>query len=281
MKKVIVLILILSCAFFYQMQIFSDSDSGFRTENNPEEKSRREISAIMQIYGKYINRTIKMADDTIFIINGSRIYYKNGKMLARENLSKEKNYASVFYEYKKGEMAKIPTLNEDILKQSRDFWDNIFGTEEMQIRKHCQLISFLDHKTFVNNICVEALRNIEKEIMNAARTGKEVQRYLDELYIFYSFQQKQVIGSKNQSFHSYGLALDLVPKSYKGKHVYWKWSRVLDRQNWFRIPLKRRWHPPQEVIDAFENNGFVWGGKWYHFDTIHFEYRPEIIMLSK
>jgi len=25
----------------------------------------------------------------------------------------------------------------------------------------------------------------------------------------------------------------------------------------------------------------VWGGKWYHYDTMHFEYRPEILMNAK
>jgi D-alanyl-D-alanine carboxypeptidase len=23
--------------------------------------------------------------------------------------------------------------------------------------------------------------------------------------------------------------------------------------------------------------GFIWGGKWYHYDTMHFEYRPELM----
>ena len=26
----------------------------------------------------------------------------------------------------------------------------------------------------------------------------------------------------------------------------------------------------------FEKYGFVWGGRWYHYDTMHFEYRPEL-----
>ena len=26
---------------------------------------------------------------------------------------------------------------------------------------------------------------------------------------------------------------------------------------------------------TIERNGFVWGGKWNHYDTMHFEYRPE------
>jgi hypothetical protein len=29
-------------------------------------------------------------------------------------------------------------------------------------------------------------------------------------------------------------------------------------------------------VAVFEREGFIWGGKWYHFDPIHFEYRPEL-----
>ena len=31
------------------------------------------------------------------------------------------------------------------------------------------------------------------------------------------------------------------------------------------------------IVDVFERNGFIWGGKWYHYDTMHFEYRPELL----
>jgi hypothetical protein len=30
-------------------------------------------------------------------------------------------------------------------------------------------------------------------------------------------------------------------------------------------------------VDIFERHGFIWGGKWGHFDTMHFEYRPELL----
>jgi len=26
---------------------------------------------------------------------------------------------------------------------------------------------------------------------------------------------------------------------------------------------------PQEIVDIFERHGFIWGGKWYHYDTMH------------
>ena len=33
---------------------------------------------------------------------------------------------------------------------------------------------------------------------------------------------------------------------------------------------------PQAIVDAFEAEGFAWGGRWYHYDTMHFEWRPEL-----
>lgn len=32
-----------------------------------------------------------------------------------------------------------------------------------------------------------------------------------------------------------------------------------------------------KIVEVFEKHGFIWVGSWYHFDTIHFEYRPELI----
>jgi hypothetical protein len=33
----------------------------------------------------------------------------------------------------------------------------------------------------------------------------------------------------------------------------------------------------KSVVQIFEDNGFIWGGKWHHFDTVHFEFRPELV----
>jgi hypothetical protein len=30
-------------------------------------------------------------------------------------------------------------------------------------------------------------------------------------------------------------------------------------------------------VEVFERHGFIWGGKWNHYDTMHFEYRPELL----
>jgi hypothetical protein len=35
-----------------------------------------------------------------------------------------------------------------------------------------------------------------------------------------------------------------------------------------------------EVIKIFEEYGFIWGGNWALIDTMHFEYRPELLLLN-
>ena len=37
---------------------------------------------------------------------------------------------------------------------------------------------------------------------------------------------------------------------------------------------------PPSFVEVFEQHGFVWGGKWLYFDTIHFEYRPEALIYN-
>ena len=34
---------------------------------------------------------------------------------------------------------------------------------------------------------------------------------------------------------------------------------------------------PRKLVDIFERHGFIWGGAWYHYDTMHFEFRPELL----
>jgi len=77
-----------------------------------------------------------------------------------------------------------------------------------------------------------------------------------------------VAGSTRQSAHSWGIAIDL------NTHYsdYWQWEGHRE----FAPGLTYRNRLPQAIVWAFEKRGFVWGGRWYHHDTMHFEYRPEL-----
>lgn len=77
-----------------------------------------------------------------------------------------------------------------------------------------------------------------------------------------TYNCRKIAGTDLQSAHGYGIAIDISTKHSD----YWRWSRSGYRN---RIP--------QEIVDVFERHGFIWGGKWKHFDTMHFEYRPEML----
>lgn len=67
------------------------------------------------------------------------------------------------------------------------------------------------------------------------------------------------------SMHAYGAAIDIATRHAD----YWVWARGRGEAPWRnRIPF--------EIVAAFEAERFIWGGKWWHFDTMHFEYRPEL-----
>ncbi|MFO0746666.1 MAG: M15 family metallopeptidase [Myxococcota bacterium] len=82
-----------------------------------------------------------------------------------------------------------------------------------------------------------------------------------------AYTWRKVHGSQRTSMHSFGIAIDVgVSRS-----DYWDWHRP-DKDGHYT--WKNRF--PWAIAAVFERHGFVWGAKWYHFDTMHFEYRPEL-----
>ena len=82
-----------------------------------------------------------------------------------------------------------------------------------------------------------------------------------------TYNCRTVADTGEPSMHSWGAAIDI-----NAAHAdYWLWHRSGASE---AGPLK--WIPP-EIFAAFERHGFIWGGKWSHYDTMHFEYRPELL----
>lgn len=80
-----------------------------------------------------------------------------------------------------------------------------------------------------------------------------------------TFACRGVADTGMPSMHAYGAAIDIAVR----QSDYWVWSRARGD-----IPYRNR--IPFEIVEAFEAERFIWGGKWYHYDTMHFEYRPEL-----
>jgi len=82
-----------------------------------------------------------------------------------------------------------------------------------------------------------------------------------------TYNCRAVADTGQPSPHSYGIAIDLNTAFSD----YWYW-RPHDG------PILYRNRMPAEIVTIFEKHGFIWGGKWYHYDTMHFEFRPELLV---
>jgi hypothetical protein len=80
-----------------------------------------------------------------------------------------------------------------------------------------------------------------------------------------TYNCRKVAGSRAISMHAYGAAIDIDTRYAD----YWRWSPGETPRWRNRIPVA--------IVRIFEQHGFIWGGAWYHYDTMHFEYRPELL----
>ncbi|MDX2265956.1 MAG: M15 family metallopeptidase [Hyphomicrobiales bacterium] len=79
------------------------------------------------------------------------------------------------------------------------------------------------------------------------------------------YECRSIPGTARPSMRAYGAAVAINPASGDS----WQDRRGGDGAYMNRVP----W----EIVEIFEKHGFIWGGKWSHFETAHFEYRPELL----
>jgi hypothetical protein len=83
-----------------------------------------------------------------------------------------------------------------------------------------------------------------------------------------TFNCRAIAKTERMSMHAYGAAVDINTE----QTTYWQWEKP-GPDGLYQWSNKI----PMEIVTIFEKHGFIWGGRWYHYDTMHFEYRPELL----
>lgn len=234
--------------------------------------------------------------------NGNRnvvLYWCNGSMVPYEELKNKDKYWTLLYAYNSREdladpadftSEQIATMknfgSDDNRKNGAGtpmfFFDAIYDSStRASLEKHLVYTKFLGKAITIHERIKAPLLRVEERINKLAETDKEVKDFLAGLSKNEAYYWRLIAGTNRKSFHSLGIAIDVQPKYYGGKDVYWSWAKDRDPENWMLTPLSKRWMPPKSVIKIFEEEGFIWGGKWAIWDNMHFEYHPELILNSR
>lgn len=233
--------------------------------------------------------------------NGSRtvtLYWCNGSLLPLEELPNRAQYWTLLYHYNyETPLAdpadftpeQIEALKKFGSNESRKsgagtpmfFFDEVYDSNtRLSLETHIAHTTFLGKRINIHQRIQEPLKKVETRILALAENDNEVKTFIDGLRSNEAYYWRLIANTNRKSFHSLGIAVDVLPKSYGGKDIYWSWAKDRDPENWMLTPLSRRWMPPQSVIKIFEEEGFIWGGKWGIWDNMHFEYHPELIYFS-
>ncbi len=172
--------------------------------------------------------------------------------------------------YPKGLDYPIPSRNNDPGRiRVEAFFLKMYGQNKEAVRKNLVEIDFLGSKLLVTKI-----NSIDKKLAQIAKELSEypeLKKYLEN--VGGSFNWRKIAGTDRLSTHSFGMTIDINVK-YSN---YWRWA-VEDKMEDGKRAITYKNKIPLKIVQIFEQNGFIWGGKWYHYDTMHFEYRPELLI---
>jgi hypothetical protein len=212
--------------------------------------------------------------------DGAHVYWRDGTSMDVTDGRDDKAFddllanASILDQfrlhYPHGRLAAPPALNADPGRfRNEAFFRKMYGDcHKGEVQRNMAPITWLP-KTWGKTVQVTRVNGV-------ASTLKQVSDEIDALPatikaaawpIAGVFSCRAVKDTGRPSMHAYAAAIDLNLKTSD----YWLWQTAKGGN----IPYRNRM--PQEIVDIFEKHGFIWGGKWYHYDTMHFEYRPELL----
>lgn len=236
-------------------------------------KDRSDIAATLLDLVESMNIIInepKLALQNSYSVKFNRdlLIFPNGKMMDYD--AKIANNPSLKDMFKLNYPLLKP-LNSPLIDAGRArnelFFGEIYGKDEEIVKANLAEIiwlkSSLNQKLKFSSIngAAKALQRVSDELDILVQNEPNLIIYLQD--IGGTFKYRHIAQSTNLSAHSWGIAIDInVTNSH-----YWLWHKEYQNQ----IPYK--------IVEIFEKNGFIWGGRWEHFDTMHFEYRPEFAAL--
>ena len=226
---------------------------------------------IQKLISAYPNFNIKYDGKSVILKDGQRFIYDDKIKKSRELLLSEPSISDMFQsEYPKNVNNYIPPKNSDPGRiRNEDLMKAMYGSNSLEVQKNLVTITWCP-KLVGSKIRITKINNVHLQLQKISEEldkHPELQKYLQEAT---TFNWRIIKGTNRLSTHSFGTSIDLNVKFSN----YWQWDCKCTNEE---VDLKYKNQIPKLIVEVFEKHGFIWGGKWYHYDTMHFEYRPELL----
>lgn len=224
------------------------------------------VQALLKAYPDNIKG---FEDNHLIFADGSKLLYDDGKKKDFEEMLDNSSPKDMFYTpyvLPDGEPAYLADAGRS---RNEELFKKMYGSSPEAVKSKLVNVKWLDGSvqfTSVNG-AAEALAKVNDEIAR----HPELHKYLKSSGTFY---WREVRGAKRLSAHSYGVAFDIGVDNSS----YWKWKNPKASET-DKIGYENKF--PRQIAEIFQKHGFIWGGAWYHYDTMHFEYRPEILEYAR
>jgi hypothetical protein len=259
------------------------------------DRGERIMKALAQAYPDRLGPAEYRDGDWAVPVRGEWYYYAEGRLLPEELRSKAAEYdPQPFYRYAadlppwhKPDPEEESRFREQAArrrsrppKRSQHFYDALWRAHNRdESYDRIKSIRFLGKSVMVHYAILEELSLVEERILGEAKNDPRIKQWINRIDTLDAWNWRSIAETQSRSFHAYGAAVDILPSSTGKLETYWLWT-ARKKSDWWNMSYEQRLHPPEAVIKAFEAYGFVWGGKWLFYDTMHFEYRPEIFILN-
>jgi D-alanyl-D-alanine carboxypeptidase len=223
------------------------------------------VTKLMKVYPKQI---VGFKDNKIIFSDNSTLIYDDFKNKTNQELIDVPDIEDQFYyDYSLGE------INDAGRIRNEAFFKKIYGNSKSEVEKN--LVEIVWCPKLVNQkIKVTTVNGIDKIVKNLSielDNHPEYKKYLSN--IAGTFNWRKIAGTNRLSMHSFGMTIDINTKFSN----YWQWDCKCKNEN-AKLSYKNK--IPKKIVAIFEKYGFIWGGNWQHYDTMHFEYRPELLINS-
>lgn len=260
-----------TCNNLFDCDTSSDSDS---SKKDYDIQMKQDLLILMMAYPEHITGIEKNDSGKVFVImkSGKKFIYDDKINKTPEQKLEQPDLQDIMEDlYPLDKTNKVPDKSYDPGRcRNYEFLNEVYGNSRAAIEKNLVSLKNAYPSCQFNsqNNAHSSLECALKELVSLSKGRSDISGLLYPGCGTYNY--RLIAGTGKLSPHSYGIAIDLNTD----KRDYWKWSTKEAAES-------RVKEYPLDLVTAFENNNFIWGGKWGHFDIMHFEYRPEIILKAK